>query len=112
MATSYDLNIVRGSSISIRLNAKDDDGVPYNLSGYTVSGHVRRDYSNTGILLDLKPTILNNFEASGYIDIEVPATGTVGLPVTQAIYDVEIYSGTFTEKLIEGYANIHPEVTR
>ena len=112
MATSYDLNIVRGSSVSIRLNAKNDDGVPYNLSGFAVSGHVRHKYSDTGVLLNLSPTVVNNFEASGYIDIEVPASATTGLPIVQGIYDVEIYSGTFTEKLIEGYANIHPEVTR
>ena len=112
MATSYDLNIVRGSSISIRLNAKDDDGNAFNLNGYAISGHVRHRISDTGVLLNLNPTVVNNFEASGYIDIDVPAYATTGLPITQAIYDVEIYSGTFTEKLIEGYANIHPEVTR
>ena len=112
MATSYNLNVTKGQGISIRLNAKDDDGFPLNLSGYSISGHARERYSSSGILLNLSPSVVSGYEASGYIDINVSSSNTVGLPVTPAVYDVEMHSGASVTRLIEGYLNIYPEVTR
>jgi hypothetical protein len=112
MATSYNLNVTKGQGISIRLNAKDDDGLPLNLSGYSISGHAREKYSSSGILLDLNPSVVIGFEASGYVDINVLSSSTINLPVTQAVYDVEMHSGINVTRLIEGYLNIYPEVTR
>ena len=68
MATNYNLNITRGSNFSVRLIAKDENGTPINLSGYSASAQVRHHYSSTGVLLDLSPTPVEP-KASGYIDI-------------------------------------------
>ena len=142
MATSYDLNITQGSSYNIRLKTKDLNGVALNLSGYHVSGYIRNKYSDSTYLLDLKPLIVsgqsvpttlvnlsNDAIFSGLIDINLHPTGTAALPITQALYDIEIYSGHtnidphdddilhsdpedfLAFKVLNGKANIHPEST-
>ena len=37
MATSYNLNITQGSEFYVRFQAKDADGDPINLSGYSLN---------------------------------------------------------------------------
>ncbi len=110
MATNYNLNITRGSNFSIRLVAKDEGGLPINLSGYSARSYVKHHYSSTGNLLDLDPTPTEP-KASGYIDINISGAQTINMPIVQGVYDLEIYSGTYVDKLIKGYANIFPEVT-
>ncbi|MAF24052.1 hypothetical protein CL634_00485 [bacterium] len=143
MATSYDLNITQGSSYNIRLKTKDTAGIPLNLSGFHVSGYIRNKYSDKVHLLDLKPIIVSGHSAgadpndplktdaihSGLIDINLHPTGTAALPITQALYDIEIYSGDATHwppsnipendpptsflafKVLNGKVNVHPEST-
>jgi hypothetical protein len=115
MATTYDLNITQGSSFNIRLTAKDSDSNYINLSGYTVSGHIRNRYSDTGYLLDLEPTIVSGGTPdaifSGLVDVALHPTGTANLPITQAMYDVEVYKADTVIKLLNGKANVHPEST-
>lgn len=115
MATSYDLNVTRGSDFSVRLNVKDSAGGAYNLSGYSVSGVAKYRYSSSNSLLDLSPVIVSgtngSLYASGIIDVNVSGTNTTGVPIVQGIYDIEIYKGTYHEKVIKGKINILPEVT-
>ena len=116
MATSYDLNVDRGSYFSVRLAVKDSTGSAYNLSGYSTSGYAKFRYSSSGSLANLNPTVVSgdagSLYASGYIDLYLAANSTTGVPITQGVYDVEIYSGTYHEKVIKGYINVIPEVTR
>jgi hypothetical protein len=115
MPVNYDLNIIKGSTFTARVTAKNADGSPIDLTHFETRGYVKQRYSDTGVLLDLNPVPTPAFEASGYIDIVVPATGTAVLPVTQAVYDIEMYGPTGTEdfviKLLDGRVNIYPEVT-
>lgn len=115
MATSYDLNITRGSDFSVRLNVKDSSGGAYNLSGYSVSGVAKYRYSSANPLLNLSPEIVSgtngSLYASGIIDVKVSGTSTTGTPIVQGVYDIEIYSGTYHEKVIRGKINVLPEVT-
>ncbi len=115
MATNYDLNLTRGSDFSVRLSVKDSAGSPYNLSGYSTSGVVKNKYSDSNSILDLSPVIVSGtagaYYASGLIDINVSGAITTGIPITQAVYDVEIYKDSYHEKVIRGKMNILPEVT-
>jgi hypothetical protein len=115
MPVNYDLNIIKGSTFSARVIASNADGTPVDLSSYQTRGYVKQRYSDSGVLLDLGPVPTAGYETSGYIDILVPATGTEVLPVTQAVYDIEMYGPTgsqdFVLKLLDGRVNIYPEVT-
>ena len=116
MATSYDLNVTRGSNFSVRLSVKDEAGASYDLSGYSASGSAKCKYSSSGNLIELNPVIVSGYGGtayeSGLIDIVISGDMTTGLPIIQGVYDVEIYSGTLHQKVINGFINIYPEVTR
>lgn len=111
MATNYNLNLTQGSDFNIRLAAKDENGSPIDLTAYSVSGHAKHKYSDASNLVDLSPSRVNGYYASGYIDIKIPASTSKSLPVSQGVYDVEIYSGDYHQKVVHGKINIFPEVT-
>tara|TARA_R100000808_G_C2135389_1_gene143791 strand:- start:591 stop:929 length:339 start_codon:yes stop_codon:yes gene_type:complete len=111
MATNYNLNITQGSDFNIRLAAKDENGTPIDLTNYSVSGQAKRRYSDATPLLNLSPSKVDGYLASGYIDINIPAETGKALPVVQGVYDVEIYSGTYHQKVVQGRINVYPEVT-
>tara|TARA_Y100000310_G_scaffold338848_1_gene429677 strand:+ start:767 stop:1117 length:351 start_codon:yes stop_codon:yes gene_type:complete len=109
---TVDLSIIQGDSFSIRIEIKDGNGVPDDLTGYGVRGHVKNKYADTAALLDLSPTISN--ATSGQVDINVLSSVTKDLPVTEAVYDVEKYLLSDTAditKIIKGKMLINPEVT-
>lgn len=111
MADTYNISIDQGSSITLRATAKDNAGTPINLSGYTASGYVRFRYSDTGILLNLQPTIVDS-PASGIVQFILSGSQTNTLPTTQAIYDLEIYGPSgYTLKLLKGYFEVGPQST-
>ena len=127
MASSYDLNITQGSSYNIRLKTKDANGTALNLSGYHVSGYIRNKFSDSAYLLNLEPLIVsgqsvetiesnvfNDAIFSGFIDVGITPTETSSLPITQAIYDIEVYTDSAESavyKVLNGKANIYPEAT-
>ena len=44
------------------------------------------------------------------IDIDIAASGTSSLPVTEAVFDIEIYQGTSVTRVLEGNVKILPQV--
>jgi hypothetical protein len=111
MATSYDLNITQGSEFFVRLTAKDNSGDAIDLSSYGLSGVVKHRYSDSNILLDLRPSGVTNFLSSGYIDVLIRGADTKTLPVVQGVYDIELYSGAYVDKLVQGNFNVYPEAS-
>tara|TARA_B100000959_G_C14896223_1_gene588881 strand:- start:183 stop:578 length:396 start_codon:yes stop_codon:yes gene_type:complete len=122
----YNFTIYQGADLDVRLCLADSDGSPANLSGYAVRGVVKHRYSDTSNLLDLSPVVVSGYcpgeycgldpdpIISGYIDINVLANQTVGLPVGQMVYDIEkspLDNPASVTKVIKGYFNILPEVT-
>jgi hypothetical protein len=118
--------VYKGASLDLRLCLKDSDGNPTNLSGYTVRGTVKHRYGDASGILDLNPTIVSGYcpgeycgyvpdpVTSGYVDIDIPATGTAVLPVGQMVYDIEknpLNNPNAVSKVLKGYFNIFPEVT-
>lgn len=112
MATNYDFSINKGETFTLNLTLKDSNGVPIDLTDYSVSGFLKYKYSDTGRLLNLQPAKQLPYE-SGIINISCSATGTAVLPVTIAVYDIEISLGVTgnTTKILNGKVNINPEVT-
>ena len=112
MANVYDLSIEQGSSFNLNLVAKDSVGTPLNLSGYAATGSIRYGFGSSGALLPLSPVVDSSY-VSGIISLSLSAAQTSSLPVTKAVYDIEVYTvNGYTFKAIRGYAEILPEVTR
>ena len=115
MAAIYDFNITQGDQFTARLTVTDSDGT-MNLSGYTARGHLKNKYSDTGKLLDFAPVVVSGDSscslcASGYVDINLLGSQTKDLPVTQGVFDIEIYKGDYVTKVAVGNVNVSPEVT-
>jgi len=111
-AELVNLSMTQGSSFSIRLEIKDSEGVPENLIAYGVRGYLKNKYSDATPLLDLSPTISN--PTGGQIDINVSASITAALPITEGVYDIEKYLLSDTSdvtKVLKGKILINPEVT-
>lgn len=112
MANIYNLSIEQGSSFNLNLVAKDSYGTPLDLSGYSAVGAIRYGYGSTGTLLSLNPSVDSSY-ISGIINLSLTAEQTSSLPVTKAVYDIEVYaSNGYTFKAIRGYVDVVPEVTR
>jgi hypothetical protein len=111
-AELVDLSITQGSSFSIRLEIRNNDGTAEDLTGYGVRGYLKNKYTDTTPLLDLSPVISD--ATGGQVDINVSASVTAALPITQGIYDIEKYllsDATVVSKIIVGKILINPEVT-
>ena len=74
-------------------------------------GYAKLKYSESDILIDLQPTKVAPY-AQGLVDISIPATFTKNLPITEGVFDIEMYDDSgFVDKPIKGYVRIYPEVT-
>ena len=111
MAAHYDLNITKGSSFTIRLVAQDTSGSVIDLTNWNVRGYAKIKYSESNLLVDLNPQKVSP-NTNGFIDIQLAAATTATLPVTEGVYDVEIYdSSGYVDKVVAGYVRVFPETT-
>lgn len=109
---SYDLTIYKGQTYSLGLTVKDAASVPLNLSGYSISGFLKINYTTGTYLTSLNP-VINLPYTGGSVTLSIPASGTANLPCTIGFFDVEIMSSgdSSVTKILRGKAYISPEVT-
>jgi len=112
MPNIYDITIEKGSTFGLTLVATDSAGVPLNFSGYSASGQIRYGYGSDSVLAYLSGLVDPSY-VSGLVHVYLPASQSVNLPVTVAMYDIEVSNsdGSSVFKAIKGFANIVPEVT-
>jgi glutamine synthetase len=111
MAADYNINITKGSTFTARLVAQDASGNIIDLTNWSLRGYAKIKYSDVTLLVDLNPAKVAPF-TSGFIDIIISAAATATLPVTEGVYDIEMYdSGGYVDKLMRGYVRVYPEVT-
>jgi hypothetical protein len=127
MATTYDIEVIQGSELDLRLNVKNDAGAALTLEGYKLRGVVKHRYGDATAYIDLKPKVFTDSSvtpaitaASGLVDIFLSGVQTTGLAVGVHRYDLERYNeeeinGILTEpsvfKLMKGKFIVSPEVT-
>lgn len=109
MSGYYNLNINQGESYALTIIAKDSDGVPQNLSGYTGFAGIKSNYCSTGYLANFDVSI--SLPTSGQVSMSMTAADTANLPATIALYDLEIASGSIVTKLLKGNVFIYPEIS-
>jgi len=111
MAAHYDLNITQGSTFAVRVVAQDTSGSIVDLTNWSLRGYAKIKYSDSDLLVDLNPQRVPPY-TNGYIDIHLTAAVTAALPVTEGVYDIELYdSSGYVDKLVNGYVRIYPETT-
>jgi hypothetical protein len=90
---------------------------PVDLSGQTAKMHIRSKPESKAIILELSTAVGNGRitlnETTGSIRLFISASDTATLSVCdKAVYDLELYNGAVTTRILQGNVVISPEVTR
>jgi hypothetical protein len=111
-AAKYNIEIEQGSDFILGLSIKAANGLPYDLTGVTARGQIRKLVTDTEPIATFDITFDNN-RKSGKITLYLPAATTTTLNFTVAVYDLEFISPTgIVKRIIQGTATLSPEVTR
>jgi len=96
-----------------------EPSTPVNLAGYTAKMHIRSKPESKAVILELSTQAGNNRitlnygSQNGAIRLFISATDTAQLSVCdKAVYDLELYNGAVTTRILQGNVVISPEVTR
>jgi len=126
-AGKYSFTIEQGATLDFEIQYKDSAGDPISLADYSGRLQIRSNYA------DNSPTtyaILSSSRwsdgtglsfsgsdgvtplASGSIGVYISAASSSALTFNEAVYDLEIQSGSYVIRLLEGKVKLSKEVTR
>lgn len=121
-AGRYDTIIEQGATFSRTITWKDPSGAGINLTGYTISGKIRRNVNDNTELASFTIVIANQGTYPGRFTISLTASQTSLLPTKttsdglkdelKLSYDIEAINGTEVTRIIEGVLTNTPQVTR
>ena len=111
MASILNQIIDQGATFSKQITVYETDGTTIqNLTGYTVSSQLRKNYTSTAYTT-INAT--NNAPTSGVIVMSLTAVQTAALKAGRYVYDLQITAADGTvSRTIEGIITIKPEVTK
>jgi hypothetical protein len=110
MGTVNNLYIDQGASFSATVQIFGDDGNVFNLSGYTTSAQIRRNYATNTVSATFTSAVAE--AANGTVSLSLTPTQTGNLKYGRYVYDLEISSGAAVLRPIEGIVTVYPQVTR
>ena len=109
MAIYANLSIDQGSSFSSVVTVEGQDGLVFNLTGYTARGQIRKTYTSTSYTAF---SVSIPSPTDGKINIALTSTQTAGLKPGRYMYDIEIVQGLNVIRVIEGQVEVNPRITR
>ena len=123
-AGKYSFVIEQGATFQRELQYKDNLGVPINLTSYSAKMQIRPTpgsnvlYATLSSSLDADGTGLNlnglsgNMPlTSGSIGVVISAASSSQFLFNEASYDIELYSGSYVSRILEGRIKLSLEVT-
>jgi hypothetical protein len=123
-AGRYNLLIEQGATYTLELQYKDSNGVIVDLTGYSGRLQIRPSIGSPTAYLCLSSSLNPdgtglNFSGSngttpptsGSIGVYISATTSSMLTFDTGVYDLEIQSGTFVTRLLQGNVQLSKEVT-
>lgn len=109
----------QGTTWTLELELYDDAAqtVPKNLSGFLGRGQYRKDYKPTSpVIFDFVCTVRDLDVVSNpnnnKLLVELSADVSSATMQKTGVYDIEIYNGSYVERILWGVLEISPEVTR
>jgi hypothetical protein len=110
-----DLSCYQGASFDYTLTWQSG-GTAVNLSGYSARMQVRDGFDGGSAVVSLvSGTGITLGGTAGTIALVINATTTAAIDATpsgQYVYDLELISGSYVTRLVEGNFIVYPEVTR
>ena len=124
-AGRYSFVIEQGATLNLELQYKDSNGTPINLTNYSGRMQIRPSVTSTTVYITLSSSLYAdgtglNFSGSngttpptsGSIGVYISAASSSALSFDQAVYDLEIYSGSYVSRILEGQVKLSLNVTR
>jgi hypothetical protein len=124
-AGRYSFTIEQGSTLNLELQYKDASGNPIDLTDYSGRMQIRPSTSSPTVYISLSSSLNAdgtglNFSgsngttppSSGSIGVYISATSSSMLNFDTGVYDLEIASGSFVSRILEGQVKLSLNVTR
>lgn len=110
MAQISNLYVDAGSTYSSIITVAGSNGLPLNLTNYTVASQMRKSYqSSTAYAF----TASLYSEASGQIRLQLTDEQSEAIPPGRYLYDVEIQdSNGVRRRVVEGIVTVTPQITK
>ena len=123
-AGKYNIVIEQGATYDVTVEYKDSNNNPIDLTGYSGRMQIRPTIGSTTTYLCLSSSLNPdgtglNFSGSngatpptsGSIRIYISAISSSMLTFDQAVYDLEIASGSYVSRILQGNVKLSKEVT-
>lgn len=124
-AGKYNILIQQGSTFALQINYTDSNDNPISLERYGARMQLRPTVESSTIILSLSSSLNadgtglnmsgsngNTSPTSGSIGIHISAATSSNFSFDECYYDLEIHSGSFVDRIIEGKVKLSKEVTR
>ena len=130
-AGKYSFIIDQGTTVDFRIEYRDSNNLPIDLSNYEARMQIRTAKESQTVICTLSSSIAPDGtglymmpfsgsvqlpKSSGSIGIIISAASSSGFNFSEAYYDLEIMSGsaptTYVNRILEGKVKLSKEVTR
>lgn len=130
-AGQYTFTIEQGATVDFRIDYQNSDGTPVNLTNYSARMQIRPTFTSPTVYASLFSTLWSDRtglnmtpvsaskvlpKSSGSIGIYISAATTSLMSFDQAVYDLEVYSGSgafqYVIRVLEGKVKLKKNVTR
>jgi hypothetical protein len=123
-AAKYNFIICQGATLSFEIQYTDISGSAVDLSNYGAKLQIRPAPSSSTLYLTLSSSLQadgTGLNFSGSNNSKPPTSGSIGIYIsalsssllnfTKAQYDLFIYSGSYSDKLMEGKVELDTRIT-
>ena len=123
-AGKYNLLIEQGATYQVEIQYKDSAGVAVDLTGYSGKLQIRPSIGSPIAYICLSSSLQpdgTGLNFSGSYGTTPPTSGSIGIYISAissslltfdtGVYDLEITSGSFTTRLLQGNVQLSKEVT-
>lgn len=124
-AGRYSFVIEQGSTLNLELQYKDSTGTPIDLTNYDGRMQIRPSIASSTVYITLSSSLApdgTGLNFSGSNGQTPPSSGSIGVYISAAssslldfdmgVYDLELYSGSYVTRILEGQIKLSKEVTR
>lgn len=113
MAEYVELYMDQGSDFRTTITINDDNtNLPENVSGYIITGSLRKSLISTNVSGNLVCTVVNG--SAGEISISMDAANTANMKAGNYLFDIRVYNpqSMLYSRLFEGVIFIVPSITK
>jgi len=107
-AGRYSFVIEQGATLNLELQYKDANGNPIDLTDYSGKMQIRPSIGSPVVYI----TLSSSLDADGTgLNLNSSTASSSPLSFDTGVYDLEIVSGSFISRILEGQVKLSPNVT-